>query len=461
MDNVHVGLCLVDSDLNVCDGYSRELSSILDCDHATIAGKNLLELIGLGKKEANHYESIFNSACEESYLSDFYLSQLPNNIWVKDKCLRITASPILNQDGEIESVLFNIIDNTEKLQAEREIQDNRALIKILQNKDKFKLVIQEIRREIGSKTKIAKLNTSQIQRLVHTLKGNLGQFDLVELVRILHEIEERASFSTEEIVDFHRIFEEKLAEVETVSGARFRDDSTMNVYPTPESDIERLLTLCNKSHREKDKVKLHDEIALLKSYPFVWMTGNLEKLTESIAKRLGKKVRLVLIGGDTHIHASLAPLCHSLVHAVRNAIDHGIEKPEDRKDKGTALITVAAARNPTEYSFEIADNGNGLNLDRIRQLTIAKGIYSEQELDKLPPESVADMVFHPNFSTAAEVSDVSGRGVGMSAIKEEVEKMQGTLMLENKPSEGLKLIISIPLESCLAETSFEPTRLIS
>ena len=191
------------------------------------------------------------------------------------------------------------------------------------------------------------------------------------------------------------------------------------------------------------------------------MTGNLEKLTESIAKRLGKKVRLVLIGGDTHIHASLAPLCHSLVHAVRNAIDHGIEKPEDRKDKGTALITVAAARNPTEYSFEIADNGNGLNLDRIRQLTIAKGIYSEQELDKLPPESVADMVFHPNFSTAAEVSDVSGRGVGMSAIKEEVEKMQGTLMLENKPSEGLKLIISIPLESCLAETSFEPTRLIS
>ena len=171
------------------------------------------------------------------------------------------------------------------------------------------------------------------------------------------------------------------------------------------------------------------------------------RLVRDLSKKSGKKVQLVMHGEDTEIDRNMVEeLYDPLVHMIRNAIDHGIEMPEDRKEKGkpeTGTIELLAYHKGGNIVIEIKDDGQGLNKNKILKKARENGLISEEE--ELSETEIYQLIFKPGFSTAEKVSDVSGRGVGMDVVKKALERLRGKVEIKSEVGKGTTFIIKLPL----------------
>ncbi len=177
--------------------------------------------------------------------------------------------------------------------------------------------------------------------------------------------------------------------------------------------------------------------------------NKLPRLVRDLAHDLGKKIDLVMLGADTELDRQVLELIKDpLTHMVRNSADHGLERPEERRGVGkpeTGHITLNAFHEGGHIIIEIADDGRGLDLARIRAKALAQGIATEAELAAMNESQVQRFIFHAGFSTAASVTAVSGRGVGMDVVKTNIERIGGTIDLKSIPGQGSTFTIKIPL----------------
>ncbi len=175
----------------------------------------------------------------------------------------------------------------------------------------------------------------------------------------------------------------------------------------------------------------------------------LPRLVRDLARDVGKKIELVMRGADTELDRQVLELIRDpLTHMVRNSGDHGLEKAELRRAAGkpeTGRITLNAYHEGGHIIIEVADDGAGLPVDRIRAKVVAKGLATEAELAGMSAADIQRFIFRPGFSTATEVTAVSGRGVGMDVVKTNIEKIGGTIDLKSEPGRGTTFIIKIPL----------------
>jgi len=171
------------------------------------------------------------------------------------------------------------------------------------------------------------------------------------------------------------------------------------------------------------------------------------RLVRDLSKKSGKKVQLIMRGEDTEIDRNMVEeLYDPLVHMIRNAIDHGIEMPEDRKEKGkpeTGTIELLAYHKGGNIVIEIKDDGQGLNKNKILKKARENGLVSEEE--ELSETEIYQLIFKPGFSTAEKVSDVSGRGVGMDVVKKALERLRGKVEIKSEVGKGTTFIIKLPL----------------
>ena len=171
------------------------------------------------------------------------------------------------------------------------------------------------------------------------------------------------------------------------------------------------------------------------------------RLVRDLSKKSGKKVQLIMHGEDTEIDRNMVEeLYDPLVHMIRNAIDHGIEMSEDRKEKGkpeTGTIELLAYHKGGNIVIEIKDDGQGLNKNKILKKAREKGLVSEEE--ELSETEIYQLIFKPGFSTAEKVTDVSGRGVGMDVVKKALEKLRGKVEIKSEVGKGTTFIIKLPL----------------
>jgi two-component system, chemotaxis family, sensor kinase CheA len=171
------------------------------------------------------------------------------------------------------------------------------------------------------------------------------------------------------------------------------------------------------------------------------------------SKIAGKKVRLVVEGADAELDRTIVErLSDPLLHMIRNAIDHGIEKPEDRLKVGKqaeGTITLRASHQAGHIELEVRDDGRGLNMDRIRSRAIERGLISAT--DVLSESEVCDLIFHPGFSTAESITDVSGRGVGMDVVRKEVEQLRGRVVIRSEAGKGAAFLLRFPLTLAIIE----------
>ncbi|HTW25969.1 MAG TPA: chemotaxis protein CheA [Acetobacteraceae bacterium] len=177
--------------------------------------------------------------------------------------------------------------------------------------------------------------------------------------------------------------------------------------------------------------------------------NKLPRLVRDLARDLGKKIELVMHGAETELDRQVLELIRDpLTHMVRNSADHGLESPSERRAAGkseTGHITLNAFHEGGHIIVEIADDGRGLALDRIRAKAASRGIAGEAELAAMTDAQIQRFIFHPGFSTAAEVTAVSGRGVGMDVVKTNIEKIGGSIDLRSTHGAGTVFTIKIPL----------------
>ncbi|MEO8101371.1 MAG: chemotaxis protein CheW [Betaproteobacteria bacterium] len=191
---------------------------------------------------------------------------------------------------------------------------------------------------------------------------------------------------------------------------------------------------------------LQDAILAIRMLPISFVFSRLPRLTRDLAERLGKEIDLQLLGEDTELDKSvIEKIADPLTHLVRNAIDHGLETPAERLKAGkptTGLLTVRAAHQGSSIVITVTDDGAGLNRERILAKARELGLDGGESWDD---EEVWQLIFTPGFSTATAVTDVSGRGVGMDVVWQNVHLLGGKIDIDSIPGEGTSMTIRLPL----------------
>ncbi|ALA58555.1 chemotaxis protein CheA [Nitrospira moscoviensis] len=193
------------------------------------------------------------------------------------------------------------------------------------------------------------------------------------------------------------------------------------------------------------------QLAVMKTrmLPIKKVLAKLPRMVRDLSQKLGKQVRLETHGEDTELDKSVADeIGDPLVHLVRNAIDHGIESPTERHEKGKpseGTLRIAASQEGNSIVIRIQDDGRGIALDKIKAKALSKGLVSEAELSSMEPREIVNLIFLPGFSTAEKVTDVSGRGVGMDVVRTNIRKMNGTVEIESEQGKGSLITIKLPL----------------
>ncbi len=177
--------------------------------------------------------------------------------------------------------------------------------------------------------------------------------------------------------------------------------------------------------------------------------SKLPRIIRDLSHELGKKIDLQMVGAETELDRQVLELIKDpLTHMVRNSADHGIEHPADRIKAGkpeTGVVLLNAYHEGGHIILEISDDGRGLALDKIKSKAIQNGLATEAELASMPDQQIMQYIFKPGFSTAAAVTSVSGRGVGMDVVKTNIEKIGGTVDFQSVAGKGSRFFIKIPL----------------
>jgi two-component system chemotaxis sensor kinase CheA len=171
------------------------------------------------------------------------------------------------------------------------------------------------------------------------------------------------------------------------------------------------------------------------------------RLVREVALATGKQVRLVVEGEGTEVDKTVIErLTDPITHMIRNAIDHGLESPERRAEAGKpaeGIVRLAALHRSGRIVIEVADDGGGINRNRVRQIAVDKGLIPPDT--NLSDEETDNLIFMPGFSTAETVSDISGRGVGMDVVRRSIQALGGRITITSRPGQGSTFTLSLPL----------------
>lgn len=233
----------------------------------------------------------------------------------------------------------------------------------------------------------------------------------------------------------------------------------LNLLQTREEEsLERLGAVLRRVNRSilEDNAKLDflsfelaEGIRSIRMLPLAAVFNLFPRMVRDLAYDQGKDVQLLIEGGETGVDKRiLEEIKDPLMHMIRNAIDHGIEPREERRQRGkpaVGTIRLRAYQTASNTVIEVIDDGRGLDLAAIRRTALDRGIVTEGELAKMSESQVQGLIYSPGFSTRGRVTDISGRGVGMDVVRANIERLKGTIHLETSSGAGCLLRIQLPL----------------
>ncbi len=194
---------------------------------------------------------------------------------------------------------------------------------------------------------------------------------------------------------------------------------------------------------------LHDKVMQARMTPVAVITDRLPRAARDIARKRNREVELVISGDDIELDRAIVDeLADPVLHLLRNAIDHGIEEPEDRRVAGKApkgKVTLAVRRQRDRVVLEVVDDGRGIDVARLERLVVERGLLAADHVRAMSEKERLMLVCLPGLSTATDITDISGRGVGMDAVKRAVDSVGGTLEIETKLGKGSTFRLSLPL----------------
>jgi len=250
-----------------------------------------------------------------------------------------------------------------------------------------------------------------------------------------------------------RVSTHKIDQLIDLVGELVITQSMLRRFGEEASEVDQEALRDSVSELLRNTRQLQESVMMIRMLPISFCFARFPRLVHDMSAKLGKKINLEMVGENTEVDKTvLEKISDPLVHLVRNALDHGIESPNDRLAAGknqTGTITLKAFHEGANVVLQIIDDGAGLNRTRILAKAIEKGIVSESE--ELTDEQIDQLIFKPGFSTAEAVSDVSGRGVGMDVVRRNIVQLSGRVDVKSVPGQGSILTISLPLTLAILE----------
>ena len=216
-------------------------------------------------------------------------------------------------------------------------------------------------------------------------------------------------------------------------------------------DAQQQLKEISEAVAQLSRVTTDLQLAVIKTrmQPIRKVLGKFPRMVRDLSRKMGKEVRLELSGEETELDKSvIEEIGDPLVHIIRNAIDHGLESPEERQASGKpaeGVVRIGAYQEGNSIVIEISDDGKGIGVERVKQKALEKRLISEADADRMAEGELVNLIFLPGFSTAEKITDVSGRGVGMDVVRTNINKINGSVEVRTVPGAGSTFVIRLPL----------------
>ncbi len=207
---------------------------------------------------------------------------------------------------------------------------------------------------------------------------------------------------------------------------------------------------------ERVTTNLHESVMKVRMMPIETVTQKFPKMVRDLSKKLDKQIKLFITGEDTELDRTVIDeIGDPLMHLLRNSADHGLESAEVRAERGkdpVGNIYLNAYQDGNNVVIEVKDDGNGIDVERIKNKAVEKGTVTPEQAEVMTDKEVIDLLFRPSFSTAKQVTDVSGRGVGLDVVKTKIESLGGDIEVKTKLGEGSAFIIRLPLTLAIIQS---------
>lgn len=228
-----------------------------------------------------------------------------------------------------------------------------------------------------------------------------------------------------------------------------RFGSLFDIFDGFDTDLKTHVTKFRAGSQNLARIsgELQQGVMRIRMVPISQIFSRFPRLVRDLSRSLDKKINLVIEGEDTELDKSvIEDLLDPLIHCVRNSLDHGIESPADRIEDGkpeTGTLTLKASNEGNMILIEVSDDGKGIDVEKVKARAIERGVIHPTK--QLTDVEAFNLIFEPGFSTAAKVTDISGRGVGLDVVRKQIEKLNGTVSVWSEPGLGSRFTIKIPL----------------
>lgn len=475
LNNAGQGFLSFGLDLRIHHEYSTECTRIFGQE---IYGLKLSRLLyPEDEDQIKFVETLLSKilTTPDESLLDLYLPLLPSEITIQDQLINIEYKIIDLNDNDAKICMVILTDISDQRSLESQIEQERNLLKMvvevvvnfndfIQNIRDFQYFCEVRLMEIIDSKRPLDVILAEIYRHVHTFKGNFSQLGLISVVENLHDLESQISHlkktvvnkTREDVKEFFAGFyifswlEKDMAGLHEILGEDFFSQEDELVISKQklieiEKKISMLLTPneCRMLIPELRKLRHRPFDTLLKSYPD-YVTNLAERL-EKLINPVIMETETILVNPDLYINFT-----KSLVHVFRNAIDHGIESPDERLDNdkdeyGTIIVSLTNTEN--HIILKIKDDGRGIDTGIIRDKVVESGIKKVEEMEGLTDDEIIQLIFTDGLSTKEEVNDLSGRGVGLAAVLDELTKLGGFLNVQTGLNQGTEFSFSLPKET--------------
>ncbi len=419
--------------------------------------QSLFEILNLNDVLTEKYKNWFQFLVEEKLPFEEFCAYGPKEFKnKKDQYIRLSFAPIREEKTKkINSVVMIAKDVSEELKAKKEAEaaHDRAQMIIARYQDPqgFYGLIDQIEKCVGKLKGLTTLNKYEVISELHTLKASLGLFSINSIMEVVHGIETELKLDTDKNLSSSNLYKKlnlSYQEFKSKYGSELKLNkdkflNTVNVSRTLLNNFEHRLQA-----QKGDSVLLREFQNIFKFREIKDIFEDLKLASQRQALRLGKNIRFN-IDVKEEIYLDPEPVQEFFalfVHSINNAIDHGIEAPEEREalgKKNIGEVTFQALREENKLQVSISDDGRGIDLDFIRAQLENNGLCCE----KLSDEAVLESIFNKNFSLKSEASLISGRGLGLSALKNYMQEIDGEISVKTQVGRGTRFSFSFDLEA--------------
>lgn len=460
LDSVNQGFLYFDRDMIIGSEYSKNAEDIFS--HITIKHQDITKLLYKDEEKQNFLKETLTFVFDQDEQKrEIVLSLLDKEFIINGRNITVEYKILSNEICMI--ILTDVTDTLElNKQLEQEKQILKMIVEISTNTEQF-LEVQDtytvLSNNIDEYKSLEKLPF--LRREVHTLKGLFAQKEMLHIVDHLHNFETlidesvRNNAITTELQNIGSKtmtswLEDDLAILRIILGQDFF--TKVNFISVDKSRINKLKEFvknqCLENQNCDTLTPLIGEIDKLRRHNIKTFLQPYVKLVEQIANKLNKSVKPLKIECDEiYIEDKYKDFLNSLVHIFRNSVDHGIEAQQIREERLKPIygtITCKVIEMDNNITISICDDGNGIDLEKVKKLSVERDIYDISQIESISEQDILQVIFKDEFTTTENITTISGRGVGLSSVQNELKLLNGSMSIENKPQEGVTFKFTLP-----------------